>query len=486
MKKIALGALAVFIVLLAVLFIRMSLFTSKQINAEPAPAVKLDIKKALQNFSRAIQFKTISFQDQSKVDRNEFLGLHRFIQEAFPGVHAKLKKETVNDLTLLYTWKGSDESLKPALLMSHLDVVPVEPGTESSWTQPPFSGKNADGFIWGRGTQDIKVGVMGILEAVEYLVGKGFKPKRTVYLAFSHDEEVGGANGNKKIAELLASRGIKLEFVLDEGGTITQDIVKGIDKKVALLGIAEKGYLTLELTVTAEGGHSSMPPRETAVGILSKAIAKIQDNPFPEKIDGPVKLMFETLGPEMPFGNRIALSNLWLLGGMVKSQLSKSASMAASLHTTIAPTMLQGSVKENVLPSKAVGVINFRIITGDTVESVTEYVKKTIDDPRVQIKAFQTDNPSRISDVESGSYKNIQKTIRQLFPDTIVSPYLVLGATDSRHYANVTESIFRFGPTITKPDDLPRIHGTNERMSTENYEQCIRFYIQLIQNADAK
>jgi carboxypeptidase PM20D1 len=486
MKKIALGALAIFIVLLAILFIRMSLFTSKQVNADPAPAVKLDVKKALQNFSRAIQFKTISFQDQSKLDRNEFLGMHRFIQEAFPGVHANLKKEIVNELTLLYTWKGSDESLKPALLMSHLDVVPVEPGTESNWTQPPFSGKNADGFIWGRGTQDIKVGVTGILEAVEYLVGKGFKPKRTVYLAFSHDEEVGGANGNKKVAELLASRGVKLEFVLDEGGSITQDIVKGIDKKVALIGIAEKGYLTLEFTVTAEGGHSSMPPRETAVGILCKAITRLEDNPFPEKIDGPVKLMFETLGPEMPFGNRIALSNLWLLGGMIKSQLSKSASMAASLHTTIAPTMLQGSVKENVLPSKAVGVINFRIIPGDTVQSVTDYAKKVINDPRVQIKALQADDPSKVSDIESGGFKNIRKTIRQVFPDTIVSPYLVLGATDSRHYANVTESIFRFCPSITKPDDLPRMHGTNERMSTDNYEQSIKFYIQLIQNADTK
>ncbi len=486
MKKFGLGALAVFVVLLGILFIRMSLFSSKQVKVDPAPEIRIDAKKAVQNFSRAIQFKTISHQDHAKVDKNEFLAMHQFLKEAFPRVHETLKKETVSDLTLFYTWKGSDDSLKPALLMGHLDVVPVEPGTEANWTQPPFSGKIADGFIWGRGTLDIKSGVMGVLEAVEYLLAKGFKPRRTVYLAFSHDEEIGGKNGNGKIAEMLAARGTKLEFVLDEGGFITDGIISGIKNKAALVGVAEKGYLTLELTVTAEGGHSSMPPRETAVGILCSGIAKIEQNQFPFEIKAPAKWMFDTLGPEMPFGNKIALANLWLLEGLVKSQLTKSLSMAAMLHTTIAPTMLQGSIKENVLASKAVGIVNFRLAPGDTCDSVTEHVKKSINDSRVQIKPLQADNPSQISDRSSLGYKNIEKTIRQVFPDTYVAPYLVMGATDSRHYANVTDSIFRFSPSINKPEDIARLHGTNERMSTANYEQLIKFYIQLIQNADAK
>ncbi len=481
-KKIGITVLAVLVVIIAIVVVRTALFTSKQIKAEPAAPITIDGAKAAERLSKAVGFKTISHQDPAKFEKAVFLDFHAFLARSFPKAHGVLKKEVINGYSLLYTWKGKNPSLKPIVLMGHMDVVPIESGTEGKWTQPPFSGKIADGFIWGRGTLDVKENVTGLLEAVEYLAEKGFKPSRTVYLSFGHDEEIGGEQGAKKIAGILEKRGVKVEFVLDEGGSITDGIVKGINAPVALLGIAEKGYLSIELSVECEGGHSSMPPRHTGVAILSKAITRLDENPFPNRIDGPTRLMLENLGPEMPFGNRIALANLWLLGGLIKSQLSKAPSMAAALHTTTAPTMFQGSPKENVLPSRPTAVVNFRILPGESIKSVMGYVQKTIDDPRVKLKIVGSSNePSPVSNIQSPAYTSIASAIKQLFPGAVVSPYLVLGGTDSKHFVKLSESVFRFIPVTLKTEDLKRMHGTNERISLDAYDKHIKFFILLIQ-----
>jgi carboxypeptidase PM20D1 len=482
-RKIGIAVGALFIAVIAIVAVRTALYTSKQMKVEAAAPIRIDAAKAAKHLSQAVTFKTISYQDASKFDKAEFIAFHRFLEKTYPKIHAKLKRETVNGYSLLYTWKGTDTAQKPILLMAHMDVVPVEPGTDSKWTRGAFSGDITDGYIWGRGTLDIKVAVIGILEAVENLLEKGIQPRRTVYLAFGHDEEIGGRAGAVRIVELLSSRGVRLDFVLDEGGSITDGIIKGINAPVALVGIAEKGYLSVEFTVESEGGHSSMPPKETAAGIIATAISRLQKNPFPEKISGVTELMFKHLGPEMSPGNRVALSNMWLLGGLVKSQLSASNAMAAALHTTIAPTMLQGSVKENILPSKAVAVVNFRILPGDSIAGVIDYVKKTVDDPRVSIKTLGwADEPSPISDPESANFMNIHKTIKQIFPGMVVTPYLVLGATDSRHYTKISDQVFRFTPTWMKPEDLKRAHGINERVAVSNFEQCVKFFSQLLRN----
>lgn len=482
MKRIGITALAVLVVIIAIVVVRTALFTSKQIKAEPAASITIDGTKAAERLSKAVSFKTISHQDPAKFDKAVFLELHAFLQRSFPKAHAVLKKEVINGYSLLYTWRGKDPSLKPIVLMGHMDVVPIEPGTEGQWTHPPFSEKIADGFIWGRGTLDVKENVTGLLEAVEYLAAKGFEPSRTVYLAFGHDEEIGGDSGARKIAEILEKRGVKCEFVLDEGGSITDGIVKGIDAPVALIGIAEKGYLSIELSVECEGGHSSMPPRHTGVAILSKAIARLDEKPFPSRIDGPARLMFDTLGREMPLGNRIALANLWLLSGLIKSQLSKVPSMAASLHTTMAPTMFQGSPKENVLPSRPSAVVNFRILPGESIKSVMGYVEKAIGDPQVKLKIVgHANDPSPVSNIQSKAYTSIASSIKQLFPGAVVSPYLVLGGTDSKHFVKLSESVFRFIPIPLKAEDLKRMHGANERIPIKDYENCVRFFILLIQ-----
>jgi carboxypeptidase PM20D1 len=387
---------------------------------------------------------------------------------------------------VLYTWTGSDPGARPILLMAHLDVVPVEPGTEAEWSHPPFEGRVADGFVWGRGALDNKFGVMAILEAAELLLGEGHRPRRTVHLAFGHDEEVGGDLGARAIAALLAERGVELEFVLDEGGSITEGIVPGLEAPVALVGIAEKGYVSLELSTRAPGGHSSMPPRETAVGVVSRAVHRLESNPFPARLQGATREMFAFLGPEMPFAQRMAFANLWLFRPLVERQLAATPSTDAALRTTTAATMFQGSVKDNVLPIHARAVVNFRILPGETVESVRERVRRVIDDPRIEIGVLDDfgSDPSPVSSTDAPGFQQLARTIREVFPAAVVAPYLVVGATDSRHYGGLTGSVYRFMPATITARELAGMHGTDERVAVRSYLDGVRFYRQLILNAD--
>ncbi len=483
-KKILSAAAALAVIIVAICLVRAAMFKSKQFTAESAAISGVDQRHIAENLSKAIRLRTISHQDPAKFDGPTFLAFHRLLENTFPRVHKTLIRETVSKYGLLYMWKGTDPRRKPILLLGHIDVVPIESGTEKDWTHPPFSGAIADGYIWGRGTLDIKVNVMGTLEAVEYLLASGYRPKETIYLAFGHDEEVSGLNGARKIAALLKERKVSLDYTLDEGGCVIEGAIAGLNAPAALIGIAEKGYLSLEFSVEGEGGHSSMPPRQTTAGILCAAIAKLEKNQFPTRIEGAALQMFRYLGPEMSFANRLVLGNLWLLSGVLKSQLLKSPTMAAGMRTTTAPTMLQGSVKENLLPIKSTAVVNFRLLPGDTMESVIKRAEKTINDKRVKIRALEGGNdPSPVSDTESTSFSTLQKTIHQSFPGAIVSPYLVLGATDSRYYTGVSANVYRFTPLSLKNEDLKRMHGTNERISVANYEQVVKFFIQLIKNS---
>ncbi|MGD2251128.1 MAG: M20 family peptidase [Candidatus Methanofastidiosia archaeon] len=477
-------AIAVVIIggFILVLVTRAVQFTSKQVTVPPVTDIKID-EKAASRLGKALQFKTISYQDPAKFDKTEFLNLHKFLKDAFPTVHSVLTREVISDYSLLYTWQGTSDSDSPILLMAHMDVVPIEEGTEETWVHPPFSGEIKEGYIWGRGSMDIKCGVIGILEAVEHLLQDNFTPERTIYLAFGHDEEVGGPHGAKSIAATLKKRGINLEYVLDEGGVITQGVIPGVSAPVALVGIAEKGYISLELTVKSEGGHSSMPPKESGIGVLSKAIQKLERNRFPSRIQGVVTNLFEYTGPEMPFTKKLVFANLWLFKGMVKRQLAQAPKTNALIRTTTAPTIVNGGTKENILPKTVKGVVNFRILPGDTIDSVTARVKQVINDPRVDIKSLeQTWNPSPVSDIASDSFYILQKTVRQIFPNVVVAPYLVTGATDSRHYAVLTNNVFKLVPYLVTPEDLKRVHGTNERLSVTDYEKLVKFFVQLIKN----
>jgi carboxypeptidase PM20D1 len=486
MKKISFTFLGILLVASGVLAIRTASFTSRQLQAGPAQAIAIDRDGAVKRLSEAIQFKTISFQEPTEVFVQQFSRLHIFLAKSFPRVHRQLTKETVNGHSLLYTWNGKDAHLKPMLLMGHMDVVPVDAPTERQWTHPPFAGEIADGYIWGRGTMDDKVSVLGILEAVEYLLSAGFQPQRTIYLAFGHDEEIGGHNGAAKIAELLRARGVGLEYALDEGMNVVDGIIPGIAAPAALIGIAEKGYLSLELSVETAGGHSSIPPIDTAIGIISRALQRLEAAPFPARLGGPTRRMLEFLGPEMAWPQQLALANLWIFDPLVKKQLTASPLTNAAIRTTLAPTLFNAGVKENVLPTQARAAVNLRIVPGDTIAGVTDHVRETIDDPRVKIDALPIHmEPSAISDIEAASFQLIHRTIRQAIPGVLVAPALLVAGTDSRHYAPLTKNIYRFLPITLRSEDAKRYHGIDERISLQDYESCVRFYLQLIRNSQS-
>ncbi|MDQ6880796.1 MAG: M20 family peptidase [Pseudomonadota bacterium] len=459
---------------------------SRQIEVPAAPPLAVDEQGIADKLAGSLRFKTVSSYDDPTLNAQEFIKLHDYLRQRFPKAHAALKRELVGELSLLYTWQGVDPQAAPILLMAHQDVVPIASGTETSWQADPFAGERKDGFVWGRGAWDDKANLVSQLEAVEMLVAAGFQPRRTVYLSFGADEEVGGQRGASQIAKLLQSRGVKLEFILDEGLLITEGILPGLARPAALIGIAEKGYLSVALKVSATPGHSSMPsPRgESAVGMMSAALTRLDDEQMPAAVRGVAREMFETIAPEMTGINRFALTNLWLFGPYVQAQLQKGASTNAMMRTTTALTVFHAGNKDNVLPGLAAATVNFRLLPGDTRDSVMQHAMDAVHDPRFELTAMPfSSEPSPVTPTGSPSYQMINRTVRSLFPGIVVAPGLMIGATDSRHFTAVSDHIYRFSPVRAGAQDLPRFHGTNERIATANLAELVRFYHQLLRNA---
>jgi carboxypeptidase PM20D1 len=482
MKKILNYLALALILLVGILLFNTFRLSSKQLTGvTPAPSLTVS-DSVVAHLSKAIQFRTVSNSDITQMDSAQFDKFIAFLKQTYPLAHSKLSFERVNQYALLFEWKGKNPALKPAMLMGHYDVVPVIQGTEKLWQHKPFEGEIADGFVYGRGTLDDKTTVIGLLEAVEYLLQQGYQPERNIFLAFGHDEEVGGHEGGKKIVELLQSRKIALEYVIDEGAAIKSEGLSGIQKPIALIGIAEKGGMTLQLTATGEGGHSSMPPAKTSIGELATAIDKLQNHPFPASMDGAVGQMQDYLAPEMPFFKKMLMANRWLFGSFIIKSMAKTNAGNAMVRTTIAPTILEAGVKENVLPIDALAKVNFRILPGDSVPYVAAYVKKVIenDSIKVEYNAASARNPSPVSDTASWGFRLIHTTIKRCFPDVLVTPSLVVAGTDSRYYTPITPYVYRFMPFRLTDEDLKRPHGTNERISTKDLKNAVQFYVELI------
>ncbi len=475
----------ILILLASIFIVNALLFTPKEKNIPELTKIKINTDQVKNRLAEALKFKTISNQDRNNFAGDNFLAMQTYLKKTYPLVFTKLKVERVNQYSLLLTWQGSNPALKPVLFLAHQDVVPVPKENIAKWTHPAFAGVIDENYIWGRGALDDKSSLLGILEAVNFLLAEGVSPQRTFYLAFGHDEEVGGEQGAAKIASLLQSRGISLEFVLDEGGVIADGVIPGIKPLVAMVGIAEKGYVSLELSVTSEGGHSSMPPKHTAVGILSQAIVNLEASPFPTNTLYTDKL-FDTIGRYMPFTNKLIFANSWLMKPLITHQLAQNKLTNSMIRTTTAATVFHGGVKDNVLPVSAKAIVNFRILPGETVESVKEYVVKTIDNPNIKVEG-QGKNPSYTSPVDVASFELLTKTIHQANgqgDELVVTPYLVMAGTDSRHFEKLTNNIYRFLFNYTKPDDIKRLHNVDERISIDNYTKVIQFYYQLIKNAN--
>jgi carboxypeptidase PM20D1 len=472
--------------LLAVLAIRTAALDARPPDVAAVPAAAVDEDAAARRLAGGLRFQTLSTQDPAAFDAAPFAALRGYLERSYPRVHAGLAREQVAGASLLYTWKGRQPELPALLLLAHLDVVPVESGTEAQWAHPPFAGVIDAGFVWGRGAIDDKGNLFAILEAVEGLLAEGFAPERTLLLAFGHDEEVGGELGAVAIAALLERRGTAIESVLDEGGAIVQGAVPGIETPLAMIGIAEKGSLSIDLSVVVVGGHSSTPPRHTAIGILAAALTRLEANPMPGRIAGPTRSLAEHLAPQFGLPIRVVLANLWLFGPVLERVMSSRPPLDAMLRTTTAVTIVDGGVKENVLPSRAHAVVNFRILPGDDIDSVLEHVRTTVDDERIRIQAGVRStprDPTPESPVDDPSFARLEQTVGEVFPGVPSVPFLVLGGTDARHYAPLSPRLYRLSPFRFELGDLKRVHGTDERLSVASLADGVRFYRRLIENS---
>ncbi len=521
-------AVLAFLVVVAVVLTRTVLLRSGPARVPKAVDLAVDEDAAARRLAGAIHIDTVSHPIPTEREAAQLAKLRDYLAKNYPQVRNRLQWEEPEG-NLLVTWKGSDENRKPLLLLAHMDVVPARVEEESTKVGAPQSARsgemspssataspgeqsrdgssrgetgdwetlafNADPdrtkpFIYGRGTLDDKVTVVGILEAVEHLLIEGFQPRRTLILAFGRDEEVGGKNGARKLVRLLEDRGIHPECVIDEGSYVLEGVVPGIATALAPVGVAEKGYVDVELSVRADGGHSSMPPQHTAIGILARAIASLEDNPFPARTDGIARGTIAALGPELPFVPRLLLVNDWLFGGLIRWGLARSPTTNALVRTTAAVTLIRGGTKDNVLPDSASAIVNFRPLPGDNSRHILEHVRRVIDDPRVRVEFADAEKYSevfeatRVSLSDTPAYETLRTTIRQTFPGAVVVPYLVIAGTDARFYEGLTDEVYRFLPLRLASEDLDRIHGIDERIARQGFVDVVKFYYRLIKNFD--
>ena len=493
-RNILIGLGAIIGILAAVVLFRTASYGADPVGGRvelpQAPAISSE--RGAQNLSAAIRFRTITVApgDPRPGQEEPWIQLHQWLEETYPAAHAAMQKELVpGTLTLLYTWAGSDPTLKPILLMAHQDVVPVNIGTEGDWTGAPFEGEIIDGYIYGRGTIDDKGSLVALMEAAEALAGSGFQPRRTVYFMFGHDEEVSGSGAQAGIA-LLKARGIEPEMALDEGFMIV-DPSPLTGRPMGFIGIAEKGYLTLEIIATGEGGHSSTPPRDSAAVRLARAVVALDDNQMKADFSKPpVSDLFRSAANDMPFLQKMAFANLWLFEGMIDQQMSGIPAGNAMIRTTTAPTMLAGSAKENVLAQRASAMVNFRIHPNNTEEDILDHVRTvTAGIEGIEIKVGQQgirgEGASPVSPTDNLAYAVLASVAEATSGGAPAAPGLVLGATDARYASAITPNVYRFAPAIMSPEDLTGFHGTNERLAVENMGRLATGYAQIILAMDA-
>lgn len=448
-------------------------------DADKLEPEKVDIDRYVNNLSKAIQIPTIANRDESIVDWSVFDEFHKFLETSYPLIHQKLEKKMISTRSLIYHWKSEHPEKEPVCLLSHQDVVPVTPGTEADWKYPAFSGEVAEGFIWGRGALDMKNHLIGIMEAVETLLEEGYVPERDVYLCFGHNEEVmaeGEACGAVCIANWFKENGIKLDSVLDEGGAILEAKVdKVIDGHLAGVGIAEKGHVNFEISVNAKGGHSSQPPKHSALGELSKIVCNLENHQFKAEMTDQLYSLFNEIGKNTTYPVRCVMSNLPILKPLVKTVCENIPPVASMMRTTTAVTMSNGSPAPNVLPQKATVNVNFRIMPGQTIEDVEAHIKKYAG-PKAEVKFIGGCNPSRISPTDSRAFDAISKICKSMDSKAIVAPYLVMGGTDARQYEEVCDNIYRYSPYLTTTSLLLTTHGTNERIPVDALEGGVAFF----------
>ena len=440
----------------------------------------------IERLQAAIQIPTVSWSSYDDFEYAQFERFGEYLKTAFPLFHEQTQLERINEYGLIYRWPASSspnqaEPLLPCAFLAHYDVVPVEAGTEDDWHQPAFSGAIVDDVIWGRGTLDIKSQLLAYLEAAEQLIHEGFQPNRDFYFCFGFDEEVGGSKGAKAIVEHFLDKGIRFESVIDEGGMVITGAMKGVNPPLALIGIAEKGHVDYKITVEGQGGHSSMPPQHTALGLAARLITYIENNPMPARISPAVEQMLRNVSGEMGFVVRMAISNLWLFRPLLLGILAKGAVTNAMARTSCAATMAQASDAPNVLPQTATININVRLLPGDTIADVQRHLEALALQAGIKPEAFKIEpqlanEASATSRTDVPFFRALEKLIGKYYPGAITTPYLVMGGTDARYYTPLSEQVYRFMPAHVADEDRSLMHNTNERLSTVNYYRMTAFF----------
>ncbi|MEP5764019.1 MAG: M20/M25/M40 family metallo-hydrolase [Halieaceae bacterium] len=455
-----------------------------------APIVLLLLAPALwaasaaDNLAQAIRFPTISHQGNQQNDLSAFSDLHDFLRASYPLVFSRLQVEVINEHSLLIIWPGSEADLRPVLFTAHMDVVPIEPGTEQDWPHPPFAGVIEDGFVYGRGTLDDKIGVISLLEAAQSLLAEGWQPQRGLVFGFGHDEEIGGLQGAAMIAARMRERGLYFDWMVDEGSYVISDNPLLPARPAALIGVAEKAYLTLILRARGKGGHSSTPPPQTPIGRLAKAVAAVEANPLPAKIVAPVDAMLERTADYASFPENMVFSNLWLTGGFVAQRMAEDPVTASFVRTTTALTIFNAGVKDNVIPQLAEARINFRLLPGDTPDMVIAHVKKVVDDPGIEIeRSPEWAEPPPLAAMQGGGFDVIGDAAQSVYAEAAVIPYMMSATTDVRHYIELADNHYRFHGAEISLSQTRGIHGTGERIAVQSVDKAVLVARQMLTGA---
>ena len=467
--------LAVILLFIGVLLIRTALFHPHEEPGLIEGEVKVNKEKTIKDMSDLIKCRTVSYQDKSKIDWKEFEKLQNLLKERFPRVHEACSLEKIGSTGLLYYLKGKKKE-NPRVLMAHYDVVPVD---EKGWDKPAFEGLVEDGLLWGRGTLDTKGTLCGIFEALEALLGEGYVPAHDLYLSFSGEEEVEGTSCPEIVA-YLKEKGIKPAFVLDEGGAVVEKVFPGVDKPCALIGVGEKVGMNVELTMESGGGHASTPPEHTILGQLSKAVVEIERHPFKPQFTKPVKEMFDTLGRYSGFGLKIVFANLWCFLPLLNLFCKKAGGeLNAMMRTTCAVTRMEGSKAFNVLPPKAAVGMNIRLLGEDTPEKAVAHLKRIIKNDKIKISVQHAMQASGDSDTACEEWQTLKRVVHTTWPEAIVSPYLMMACSDSRHYSKITDRIYKFSAMALSKEERGMIHGNNERVPVATMIKTVEFYMRL-------
>ena len=468
--------LLLLLALLAVILVRTLLFRPKEEKPEPVESVDFDREAAVHALAELVKCRTVSGYDRAQEDDAEFEKLIGLLPRLYPNVWKTCTLLRLPDRGLLFTWKGSSGG-KPAVLMAHYDVVPVE---EENWDVPPFEAVIRDGAMWGRGTLDTKVTFNGILSAADNLIARGFRPVSDVYFAFSGGEEVNG-DGAVHIVDYFKEHGIEPEFVLDEGGAVVEKVFPGVSEPCGLIGIAEKGMLNLEFSVSSGGGHASAPAPHTPIGKLSRACERVENHPFRFRLTKPAAEMFDTLGRHSTFLYRMIFANLWCFGWVLDLICRRSGGeLNALLRTTVAFTQMQGSKAPNVIPPRASMVANLRLNPRDSVRSAVMHIRDTVKDEDVSLKILQSFEPSPISRTDCEGWRRISRAVSATWQGCLVAPYLMVQCSDSRHYRDLSDKVYRFSAMDLTKAERGSIHGNNEHIRLETLYRAVEFFIRVL------